>query len=58
MREIVVVIVFLAVLGIALWAINSYLPIDPKFKQLINIIAIVAVVIWLIYKFLMPLIPA
>jgi len=58
MREIIMVLIFLVVFGLALWAVNSFLPIDPPIKKLINIVAIVAVVIWLIVKFLLPLIPA
>jgi hypothetical protein len=57
MQTLVMVIIVLVVLGIILYAINNFLPIDAKLKQLINIITVAAVVIWLIYKYLLPLIP-
>ena len=44
-------IVGLIVLGILLWLINNYLPMDGKIKQLINIVAIVGAVIWVLQAF-------
>jgi predicted membrane protein len=41
-------ILVLAVTGFALWAMNTYVPMDPKIKRAINIIVIVAVCIWVL----------
>jgi hypothetical protein len=45
-------IVILIVIGVLLWAVNSFIPMDGKIKQIINVVVIIAVVIWLLYLFL------
>jgi len=47
----VTVIIALIVVGILLWAVNAYVPLDPKIKRIINIVVVVAVVIWLLRVF-------
>lgn len=44
-------IVTLMVIGILLWAINAYIPMDPKIKQILNIVVIICVVLWLLRVF-------
>ena len=41
-------IIALVVIGVALWLINSLIPMDEKIKTLINIVVILAVLIWLL----------
>lgn len=41
-------IIILAVFGVMLWAINTYLPMDPKIKQVLNLVAIIGVCFWLL----------
>jgi len=41
-------VIVLAVTGFALWALNTYVPMDPKIKRAINIIVIVVVCIWVL----------
>lgn len=46
-----VVLVIVAV-GILLWAVNTYITIiDPKVKQILNVVVIVALVLWLLSLF-------
>jgi len=46
------VLLAIIVVGVLLWAFNQYVTaIDPKFKKLVNIVAIVGTVIWLLYVF-------
>ena len=48
--SLVYIILVIAVVGILVWLINTYVTIiDPKFKQLINIVAIVGIIIWLLW---------
>jgi hypothetical protein len=42
------VVVILIVVGVLLWAVNNYIPMDGRMKQIINAVVIVAVVIWLL----------
>jgi hypothetical protein len=41
----------LVILGVILWLINSYLPIDDKLKMVINVIAVIFVIVWLAQSF-------
>lgn len=46
------IILVLIVIGVALWAFNTYVTaIDPRFKQLINIIVVLCVVVYLLKAF-------
>lgn len=44
-------IVTLALVGILLWAINTYLPMDGKIKNILNIVVVIVVVLWLLSVF-------
>jgi hypothetical protein len=44
-------IIALVVVGVLLWLINTYVPMDPKVKTILNIAVIVILVIWLLYAF-------
>jgi uncharacterized membrane protein YesL len=41
-------IIILVVIGVLLYLINQYIPMDAKIKQVLNIVVIIAVVIWLL----------
>ncbi len=41
------VIIILVAVGVILWAIEKYLPMDAQIKRILQIVVIVAVVIWL-----------
>jgi hypothetical protein len=45
------VLVVLVVAGVILWLINSYIPMDRKIKNILNIVAVLVVVIWLLQVF-------
>ena len=44
-------IVVLVVVGVALWAINQYLPMAPPIKTILNVVVILAVCLWLLAAF-------
>ncbi|MDP1667612.1 Thivi_2564 family membrane protein [Phaeovulum sp.] len=44
------VIVLIAV-GMLLWLVNNYLPMDAKIKKILNVVVVVGVVIWLLQVF-------
>ena len=44
-------IITLVVIGVLLWLINTYLPMDGKIKKIINIVVVICVVVWLLYAF-------
>ena len=45
------VVVTLIVVGVLLWLVNSYIPMDGKIKQILNVVVIICVVIWLLNVF-------
>ena len=45
------VIITLIVVGILLWLVNTYIPMDGKIKQILNVVAVVGVVLWLLNVF-------
>jgi protein-S-isoprenylcysteine O-methyltransferase Ste14 len=44
----VTVVIYLVVVGVLLWLVNNYIPMDGKIKQIINILVVVVVIIWLL----------
>jgi hypothetical protein len=45
------ILIVLVVVGLILWLVNTYIPMDGKIKQILNIVAIIAVIIWLLKAF-------
>ena len=41
-------VVVLIVIGMLLWLVNNYIPMDGKIKQILNIVVVVVVVVWLL----------
>jgi hypothetical protein len=44
-------IIGLVVLGVLLWLINTYLPMDGRIKTILNIAAVVGAVLWVLQSF-------
>lgn len=44
-------IVVLIVVGLLLWLVNNYIPMDRKIKNILNIVVVVLVVLWLLQVF-------
>lgn len=45
------VIVTLVVVGVVLWLINAYIPMQATIKKILNIVIVIVVVLWLLYGF-------
>ena len=45
------VVIVLVVVGILLWLINAYIPMDGKIKKILNVVVVIGVVIWLLQAF-------
>jgi hypothetical protein len=45
------VIVVLVVIGLILSLVNNYIPMDKKIKSILNIVVVIAVIIWLLQTF-------
>lgn len=44
-------VIALVVVGVLLWAVNTYIPMDAKIKNILNVVVVVAVVLWLLNVF-------
>jgi len=44
-------IVVLIVIGVLLWAANTYFPMDAKIKNIMNVVVVILVIIWLLNIF-------
>ena len=48
-------LIFLIVfVGVLLWAANTYIPMDAKVKNILNIVVIVALVLFILNLFISP----
>lgn len=48
---ILTILLVLIVVGVLLWLINTYIPMDRKIKSILNVVVVVIVVIWLLQAF-------
>jgi len=44
-------VVVLVVVGVLLWLVNNYIPMDGKIKGILNAVVVIGVVIWLLEAF-------
>jgi len=40
-------IIILALIGLALWAVNRYIPMAQPIKTILNVVVVVLVILWL-----------
>lgn len=45
------ILIVLIVVGVILWLINSYIPMDAKIKRILNIVVVIVVILWLLKVF-------
>ena len=49
--SLVTIVITLIVVGVLLWLVNTYIPMDGKIKKVLNIVVMVVVVLWLLTVF-------
>jgi len=49
--SILTILVVIVVVGILLWAVNSFLPMDGKVKSILNAVVVILLVLWLLQAF-------
>ncbi len=42
------IVIPLIVVGVLLWLVNAYLPMDGKIKTILNAVVVIAVILWLL----------
>jgi len=49
--SIVAIVVALALIGVLMWLVNTYVPMAAPFKKVLNIVVLCAVILWLLKVF-------
>ena len=49
--DLIHLIVILALIGVLLYVVNVYIPMDAKIKQILNIVVVIVVILWLLTVF-------
>jgi fatty acid desaturase len=49
--SLITIVITLIVVGVLLWLVNTYIPMDGKIKKILNIVVVVVVVLWLLHVF-------
>jgi hypothetical protein len=44
-------VIVLVVVGVVLWLINSYIPMQSTLKKILNVVVVIGVIIWLLSAF-------
>lgn len=45
------ILLVLIVVGVILWLVNTYIPMDRKIKNILNAVVVIVIVIWLLKVF-------
>ena len=49
--SLITVVLTLIVIGVLLWLVNTYIPMDGKIKKILNAVVVICVVVWLLFAF-------
>jgi hypothetical protein len=49
--SLVTLVITLIVVGVLLWLVNTYIPMDGKIKKIINVVVVIVVILWLLRVF-------
>ena len=47
----ITLVVTLVVVGLILWLINNYIPMDGTIKKILNVLVVIVVILWLLSVF-------
>jgi hypothetical protein len=49
--SLITIVLVLIVVGVALWLINSFIPMASPIKTILNVVVVIAVIVWLLQVF-------
>jgi hypothetical protein len=49
--SVISLLVVLIIIGVLLWLVNAYIPMDGKIKSIINVVVVLIVILWLLQVF-------
>lgn len=50
--DLISLVVVLIVIGVLLYLVNNFIPMDAKIKQILNIVIVIGVVLWILSMFI------
>lgn len=50
--DLISLIIVIVIIGVILYLVNQFIPMDAKIKQILNIVIVIALVIWLLSFFI------
>jgi hypothetical protein len=45
------ILIALVIAGVVLWLINTFIPMDGKIKQILNVVVVIMIIAWLLNVF-------
>jgi hypothetical protein len=49
--SLITLVIVLVVVGVVLWLINSYIPMQSTIKKILNVVVVIVVILWLLSAF-------
>ncbi|MDP2303778.1 MAG: Thivi_2564 family membrane protein [Ignavibacteria bacterium] len=49
--SLITIVIVLVVVGVILWLINNYIPMQATIKKILNAVVVIAVILWLLNAF-------
>jgi hypothetical protein len=49
--SLITLVIVLVVVGVVLWLINSFIPMQSTIKKILNVVVIIVVILWLLSAF-------
>jgi hypothetical protein len=53
--DLISLVVVIIVVGVLLWVVNTLIPMEPRVKQILNVVVIIVLVLWLLQLLVGPL---
>jgi hypothetical protein len=51
LMSLVTILIVIVLVGVLLWAVNSFIPMDGKIKSILNVVVVIALILWLLQAF-------
>ncbi|MDZ7626482.1 MAG: Thivi_2564 family membrane protein [Ignavibacteriaceae bacterium] len=49
--SLITLVIVLVIVGVVLWLINSFIPMQSTIKKILNVVVIIVVILWLLSAF-------
>lgn len=49
--SLIAIVITLAIIGVLLWIVNTFIPMPGVIKKIINIVTVIAIILWLLNVF-------